>query len=896
MLLLHGVLSNAKEAPMADVTFRRGVEANLPTSGMATEGCVYLSTDTGNMYVGSSQGTLIPVNRSPYYGACTTQASTNAKVVTLDVDNDNFTMKAGVMISVLFSNANTAASPTLNVNNKGAVAVKSYGTTNVSASPRAWEAGEVVTFVHNGSYWMMVGHKVQSDWNQTDNTAVDFIKNKPTNVSVFTNDAGYITTNDIPEGAAASTTTPKMDGAAEIGTELAFARGDHRHPSDTSKQDKLTAGHGINIQDIVEVEYIESTGTQYINTGIVINDYTTNVKVDLDFKNNETSSAVKVMWGFTGSGNLPRWGNFIYTSVFHASANSTTTTSVAQDTSRHIISSILHYDNGVKVWSAYVDGVLKNSNVTLNSPTTIETNTLPIFLFARNNNGTAGNFISTKIYSFSVEKDGQQIANLIPVRVGSVGYMYDTVSGRLFGNDGDGDFLIGPDVRSLSVINFVNDDGFITSADLPTNTSDLTNDSGFITLADVPSPSVMTGATSQEDGASGLVPQPLAGQEGTVLSANGTWVARQKPTYVGSGVSFNGVEGGTLSSGVVRMNFRSGTPRLNQNALVACADSLSGMVYLMVPLTQEEGIVGNKTPNYTYKFPIGSKIYYNESISSGTGNSDYIGRKLYSSHNYVDARYTAVTGSSINLSSSSASGVFLRVNVDDGYWSPYYKSGNTTEIIVTSDHLISGNFYIYLGKTSSTDNSYTFQLEENNPLYYFDGTKLIPYSNCISQIVCNKINLFDAYTYNRVVIGNTNKYTNQFQLSPGFSAGQYKVTLQMHVWWDNGSNTLSSNLPLAVTLKYNSSTGVLAGTYVIPVVVSPNQSTDHMGTVVVNLIGFVTFSSQQTNSDYLELYVDGKEGMILGGDQPLYGDKVDDVSSNDYLMLEKMSVTSNNFY
>lgn len=165
---------------MADVTFRRGVEANLPTSGMATEGCVYQSTDTGNMYVGSSQGTLIPVNRSPYYGTCPTQAGTNSKVVTLDVDNDNFTMKAGVMISVLFSNANTAASPTLNVNNKGAVAVKSYGTTNVSASPRAWEAGEVVTFVHNGSYWMMVGHKVQSDWNQTDTAAEDFIKNKPT--------------------------------------------------------------------------------------------------------------------------------------------------------------------------------------------------------------------------------------------------------------------------------------------------------------------------------------------------------------------------------------------------------------------------------------------------------------------------------------------------------------------------------------------------------------------------------------------------------------------------------------------------------------------------------------------------------------------------------------------
>lgn len=57
----------------------------------------------------------------------------------------------------------------------------------------------------------------------------------PTNVSAFTNDAGYITSADIPEGSAASTTTPKMDGTAAIGTELAFARGDHVHPSDTSR-------------------------------------------------------------------------------------------------------------------------------------------------------------------------------------------------------------------------------------------------------------------------------------------------------------------------------------------------------------------------------------------------------------------------------------------------------------------------------------------------------------------------------------------------------------------------------------------------------------------------------------------------------------------------------------
>lgn len=57
----------------------------------------------------------------------------------------------------------------------------------------------------------------------------------PTKTSDLTNDSGYITSADVPEGAAASTSTPLMDGIAAVGTETAFARGDHRHPTDTSR-------------------------------------------------------------------------------------------------------------------------------------------------------------------------------------------------------------------------------------------------------------------------------------------------------------------------------------------------------------------------------------------------------------------------------------------------------------------------------------------------------------------------------------------------------------------------------------------------------------------------------------------------------------------------------------
>lgn len=39
----------------------------------------------------------------------------------------------------------------------------------------------------------------------------------------------------IPEGAEKTSTTPKMDGTAAVGSETKFAAGDHVHPTDTSR-------------------------------------------------------------------------------------------------------------------------------------------------------------------------------------------------------------------------------------------------------------------------------------------------------------------------------------------------------------------------------------------------------------------------------------------------------------------------------------------------------------------------------------------------------------------------------------------------------------------------------------------------------------------------------------
>ena len=93
---------------------------------------------------------------------------------------------------------------------------------------------------------------------------------------------------------------------------------------------------------------------------------------------------------------------------------------------------------------AGIDGIYVDaSNLNWNT-----TNNFYFFLFERVNNvGSAVNPSANRLYGAMFEKEGETIRNFIPVRKGDVGYMYDLVSGQLFGNSGTGNFILGPDIE-----------------------------------------------------------------------------------------------------------------------------------------------------------------------------------------------------------------------------------------------------------------------------------------------------------------------------------------------------------------------------------------------------------------------------------------------------------------
>ena len=92
---------------------------------------------------------------STAYGTCTTNAGEAAKVGTLQ-DSATFTLLTGETIHIKFTNSNTAASPTLNVNSTGAKNICKYGTTAPGVTEEVtWSAGSVVSFTYDGTSWIM---------------------------------------------------------------------------------------------------------------------------------------------------------------------------------------------------------------------------------------------------------------------------------------------------------------------------------------------------------------------------------------------------------------------------------------------------------------------------------------------------------------------------------------------------------------------------------------------------------------------------------------------------------------------------------------------------------------------------------------------------------------------
>ena len=200
---------------------------------------------------------------------------------------------------------------------------------------------------------------------------------------------------------------------------------------------------GSSLPNESEIEYLESNGLQWIDTGYIPN---ANTQLYVEFSIRKFNSNIRDATAPFGvrSG----WGNkqfVLFSPVndrnteYFCYGNSYTQKSIALQLNTRIICTI-----DKNHWVITTNGTSEDH--TFSSTESSRLPTLNTILFSYSNNGTvviAYNVID--IYRFYVMENDVKVLDYKPYRVGSVGYMKDVVDGSLHGNDGTGDFVLGPD-------------------------------------------------------------------------------------------------------------------------------------------------------------------------------------------------------------------------------------------------------------------------------------------------------------------------------------------------------------------------------------------------------------------------------------------------------------------
>lgn len=185
-----------------------------------------------------------------------------------------------------------------------------------------------------------------------------------------------------------------------------------------------------------EIEYLESTGTQYINTGVIPD--TQDVRVEITYADGTGHLfGSRKSSSFGAANNL--WSAYaISSSVCRIDWIGVNTSILVTPLAKTI------------VFSSDATGSSITYNDTTNTGGIKTPINLSLILFGVNTNGAISVATKMTLYSFKAWKNSILVLDLIPVRVGDVGYMYDRVSGQLFRNAGTGAFVLGSDAVSVN--------------------------------------------------------------------------------------------------------------------------------------------------------------------------------------------------------------------------------------------------------------------------------------------------------------------------------------------------------------------------------------------------------------------------------------------------------------
>ena len=184
----------------------------------------------------------------------------------------------------------------------------------------------------------------------------------------------------------------------------------------------------------IPLEYIESTGTQWIDTGIIVNHST---EAEIEFADKKDSNPLFLV--STGSWYSKNFGIIINDYIrFYMNCDGLTTYARVSGVSisgniKLLLTGIFLND---KRLSLSMGSIPSSSAFTT-------TYSIPIFLM--NDNGAPRYFSAYKLKYFKLWQDDTLVRDMIPVLdYNGIPCMYDKISQQFFYNQGTGNFIAGP--------------------------------------------------------------------------------------------------------------------------------------------------------------------------------------------------------------------------------------------------------------------------------------------------------------------------------------------------------------------------------------------------------------------------------------------------------------------
>ena len=191
-------------------------------------------------------------------------------------------------------------------------------------------------------------------------------------------------------------------------------------------------------EGVIPVEYLYSSGTAYIDTGI---ECTSKLKVQFEgfFTTSVNAAICGGISNASGSTYFRHHWSPNKTSFYYIQRNTSGGASVT-------LSSATNTWYNVTIDPINGTALINGTSKTFTKLTTLYTTNQNYFIFARKAEGGSIQSRPGRFKSFKIWNDGTLVRDFIPVRVDTTGYMYDKVSKTLFANAGTGDFTLGPDI------------------------------------------------------------------------------------------------------------------------------------------------------------------------------------------------------------------------------------------------------------------------------------------------------------------------------------------------------------------------------------------------------------------------------------------------------------------